>query len=452
MNFDFLSLKGTEISLEQLLAARENRMLLQQDCLQRYGQTVLSVTLLACGAIKKNPLLDHLFAKCLNHLTALFQQLEVTPTAEFIRPLDTGHEALFVLSIDAKRLKQAVISLEESSPLARLWDIDVIDFSGKLLSRSEFGFAPRPCLLCNDEAKHCARSRKHAIAEILTEMQQRVLADEVAERAYQALLEEAYLTPKAGLVDRISNGSHRDMDIHTFEASSKALRPFFAQLVRKSMATTHIQEQQILAEIRPLGLQAERAMLQATNGVNTHKGAIFAFGLVCCAIGRLFATQQALTIEAICQMVSRFTQGITQELQNYPNNLPLTAGVKLFRLFGLTGARGEAEQGFPLVREHYQWLQAQPKRAWQHQLHLLLLHLMAKNQDTNVVHRGGMEGLVFVQHTARTLLTEPRIYQDQDYLEQQLQDFDHACIERNLSAGGSADLLALTVFFYSFIL
>ncbi|AUI65574.1 MULTISPECIES: triphosphoribosyl-dephospho-CoA synthase CitG [Glaesserella] len=447
-----LSLKGTEISLEQLLAAREERMLLQQRCLQQYGQTVLSVTLLACGAVKKNSLLDHLFAKCLAHLTALFSQLSLKPTEEFIRPLETGHEALFVLPIDAKTLKQAVISLEESSPLARLWDIDVIDSTGKLLSRSEFGFNARPCLLCSDDAKQCARSRKHAIGDILAEMQQRVLADEIAERVSEALLEEAYLTPKAGLVDRVSNGSHQDMDIHTFEASSYALRPFFAQFVRKGIATSTLETSQILAQIRPLGLQAEQAMLQATGGVNTHKGAIFAFGLVCCAIGRLFAQQQPFTLEAICELVSQFTQGLTQELQHYPENLPLTAGVKLFRQFGLTGARGEAEQGFPLVRMGYQWLKAQPQRAWQHQLHLLLLQLMAKNQDTNVVHRGGMAGLAFVQQTAKALLADSQIYQDQHYLEQKLHEFDLACIERHLSAGGSADLLALTIFFYSFLL
>lgn len=86
----------------------------------------------------------------------------------------------------------------------------------------------------------------------------------------------------------------------------------------------------------------------------------------------------------------------------------------------------------------------------EHRLLILLLHLMANNPDTNVVHRGGLDGLNFIQHTARDLLADHKIVLDKNILIQALMKFDIACIELNLSSGGSADLLALTIFFLSF--
>ncbi|HBO37608.1 MAG TPA: 2-(5'-triphosphoribosyl)-3'-dephospho CoA synthase [Pasteurellaceae bacterium] len=448
------SIQGSEVSLEQLLEARENRALLQQNCLHKYGQTILSLTLLAVGGVKKNPLLDYIFEKSLENLTALFARIEVKPTAEFIRPLETGHEALFVLPIDADKLKKAAIQLEDHFPLARLWDIDVIAANGRLLSRQTLGFQPRPCLLCVDNAKVCARSRKHALNDILAEIQQRAedhfFAEKIGELASCALLEEARLTPKPGLVDCANNGAHQDMNLQTFEQSAVVLRPFFSDFVRIGMATKHLPESQILAQIRPLGQQAEKAMFNATGNINTHKGSIFAFGLLCCAIGRLHRTVQPTgNIDHICSVVAAFAQGLTKELEDYPEDAQLTAGVQLFREYGLTGARGEAESGFQLVRTVFPVLIQHKHLDPEHQLLLVLVHLMAKNQDTNIVHRGGLEGLHFVQKEAIDLLTDPDIYNDKALLKQRLTTFDKACIERNLSAGGSADLLALTIFFQS---
>lgn len=441
---------GTPISLELLLIARENRALLQQQCLAEHQQTVLSFTLLAVGAVKKNALLDYVFTKGLAELTALFQTLGIKPTAEFIRPLATGHEAIFSLPIEAETLKRSLIALEEDRPLARLWDFDVFDPAGRLLSRSELGFVPRPCLLCAENAKICTRSRIHSIDEIVAEMQRRVrgdyLAEKIADKVNQALLAELALTPKPGLVDRQNNGSHKDMNYQTFERSAAALRPFWADFVRKGIETANLPESQILAEIRPLGRQAEQAMFQATNQINTHKGAIFAFGLVCCAIGRLFGVSAQMDLEQICQIVAKMTQGISLELQNYPDNQPLTAGVRIFREYGLTGARGEAEAGFPLVRKLFPLWDS--KRDPQHQGLILLTALMAENTDTNVIHRGGRVGLEFVQNEARKRLDSPEFLQDQQACVASLNAFDQACIERNLSAGGSADLLALTFFFH----
>lgn len=454
------STDGTEISLEQLLTAREERANLQQQLLTQYGQTLLCVTLTAVGGVKKNALLDYVFTKTLENLTALFMQLNITPTKEIVRPLATGHEAFFVLPIDGRALKAATIELEESIPLARLWDLDVFDAKGNLLSRSDFALPPRVCLVCGNEAKICARTRKHAVDEIVAEMQSRAqrhyIAEYIGGQAYSALVQEARLSPKPGLVDTINNGSHKDMNLHTFEQSAVSLRPFFTQFVLKGMTTAHLPEKQILAEIRPIGLSAEKAMFEATNGINTHKGAIFSFGLVCTAMGRLLAQQNVIQssvkfdINSICSLVAQFAQGLTDELKHYPEYFPVTAGVRLFRKYGLTGARGEAESGFNLIRTLLPQFDEFHQLDEEHRLLILLLHLMATNPDTNVVHRGGLDGLNFIQHTARDLLADHKIVLDKNILIQALMKFDIACIELNLSSGGSADLLALAIFFLSF--
>ncbi|MDG2962576.1 triphosphoribosyl-dephospho-CoA synthase CitG [Exercitatus varius] len=451
--FKTFSLQGQEIALDQLLAAREARASLQQQCLEKHRRTVLSLTLLAVGGVKKNELLDYVFEKALQNLTALFTELNVQPTESFIRPLPTGHEALFVLPVDATLLKRATVRLEDGSPLARLWDIDVIAADGRLLSRTEFDFPPRPCLICSDDAKACARSRKHGFEEIYAEMQRRVqtayFAEQIADGVYRALVREARLSPKPGLVDSLTNGAHKDMNLHTFEQSATALRPFFARFVLAGMASAKLPESEVLAGIRPLGLEAEKAMFRATAGVNTHKGAIFAFGLVCAAIGRMYANHDEASVERICRLVSAFTQGLTAELAHYPAHLAETAGVKLYREFGLTGARGEAESGFAIVRRNFTVLTSNQTESFDNQLLIMLLTLMAENQDTNVVHRGGIAGLTFVQQRARALLEAQKTHQNPTALYDALTAFDSDCIERNLSPGGSADLLALTIFFHS---
>ncbi|MEB3475442.1 triphosphoribosyl-dephospho-CoA synthase CitG [Pasteurella multocida] len=472
-----LSLSGKKITLLALLEARDNRAALQRECLDKYGKTLLSLTLVAVGEVKKNALFDAVFEKSLEKLTALFEQLNLAPIASFIRPLETGHEAIFVLPVDPILLKRSTIELEESLPLARLWDIDVIDAQGKVWSRTELGFAPRQCLLCDENAKICARSRQHSVAHILYATQRLVAqhqwAAQVGEWAYQALLEEARLTPKPSLVDSANSGSHRDMDLSTFQESAVALRPFLVKFVELGMATCDITESELLPRLRPLGQQAEQAMLHATLGVNAHKGAIFSFGLVCAMVGRWFAQQldlsaQPLTLPhfslesmaQVCEGVALCTKGICQELSHYPVHLPVTAGVRLFRQYGLKGARGEAEQGFPLIRKYFPASFQQSilqkstftQEQWEHQLLILLLRLISENEDTNVVNRGGLEGLNFMQQHARWLLQQSQTHNDFSWLKAYLIAFDNACIEKNLSAGGSADLLALSIFFYFLIL
>ena len=274
--------------------------------------------------------------------------------------------------------------------------------------------------------------------------------DIIAEMAYEAMLLEVLTTPKPGLVDQANSGSHKDMSLSTFIESANAIRPWLNAFVSSGIKTAHLPAWLVLERIRPQGIACEQAMFAATNGVNTHKGMIFSMAIVLAASGRLLelAGEQGFTIEKMCSQVAEITSGLVErELSSVEQ--PSTAGERLFQQFGLTGIRGEVESGFKTIRQYSlpvltSLLKTQPRN-----LALLqtLLHLMACNEDTNIISRGGMLALQYTQNRATSLLREGGVFGSNGL--EKLQAFDRDMISRNLSPGGSADLLALTWLMYT---
>ena len=227
--------------------------------------------------------------------------------------------------------------------------------------------------------------------------------------AHAALLRELRLTPKPGLVDRANSGAHHDMDLPMFRASAAAIAPWLAVFFQRGVAHNQLAPSAFLATLRADGLACERAMLRATQGVNTHKGSIFAFGLLCAAGGRLAGRGDVPDRESICAEVAALCSGLVSRELCRANNSQ-TAGERLYAQHGLTGARGEAQSGFATARSvgvpPYQLALALglgEERA----LLEALLHLMARNPDTNLVARGGLAGLALVQNHAATCCWVP---------------------------------------------
>jgi len=247
---------------------------------------------------------------------------------------------------------------------------------------------------------------------------------DISALAQEALWRELELTPKPGLVDKLNNGAHRDMDHALFARSIAAITPWFSRFAELGAEHAAKDASEQLRLLRPMGIACEQAMYAATGGVNTHKGGIFALGLLCFAAGRV----RDVTAHNLCQAVSAICQGlVTRELAARAG--AATAGERQFRQFGLTGARGEAESGFATVRHVLPY--------WnRRQLHETLLRLMAANPDSNLVSRGGMDGLRYVQRYAHQLLAT-------GWDNAALEVMDRALIARNLSPGGSADLLSV---------
>ena len=256
----------------------------------------------------------------------------------------------------------------------------------------------------------------------------------IAALATLALEEELALTPKPGLVDRANSGAHNDMDHVLFTRSIEAIAPWFGVFEELGEAYADREPREQLRLLRPAGIACEQAMFTATGGVNTHKGGVFSLGLLCAAAGRLNGQGRVVSADALCAEVGLMCHGlVNRELASRTGMA--TAGERQYHLLGLTGARGEAESGFATVRRHV--LPAWHSTCGERRLQQALLQLMAVNPDSNLVSRGGMGGLRYVQTYAQNLL-------DDGWETKDLAEMDKQLTARRLSPGGSADLLAVS--------
>ena len=257
----------------------------------------------------------------------------------------------------------------------------------------------------------------------------------LAATATWALREEAQLTPKPALVDRRGSGAHRDMSLQLLLRSAATLERTFA-LAAQAAATMSfgVRLRERLARI---GIDGETAMLRATGGINTHRGAIWSLGLLCAAAVRQTGTLNATEACEQAGLIARLPLA---------ERAPMSHGRRMFVLHGAGGARGEAEDGFPHVHKvALPALRSARRRGTDEcsaRLHALI-SLIAYVDDTCLLHRGGRAALEAAQAGARTVLalgvwTPPG--------RRALLDLDRDLVGRNASPGGSADLLAATLF------
>jgi len=220
-----------------------------------------------------------------------------------------------------------------------------------------------------------------------------------AVKATAALLFEVAATPKPGLVDRHNTGAHTDMDIALFQKSSLTVAPYFYEFVRYGTENSDKAPGTLLADSRHIGIEAEAAMLQATQGVNTHKGAVFSLGIMCMACGWIEGRHEAghgpeepgLSLQQVCAQIARPAMkdfdGVTMENAR-------TAGQRLYAKYGITGVRGEAAAGFPAVFACSlpRMRELQQKGFNLNDAGILcLVDIMGRLIDTNVIHRSSYE-------------------------------------------------------------
>lgn len=250
----------------------------------------------------------------------------------------------------------------------------------------------------------------------------------VADLAERALRLELDTTPKPGLVDRRDNGAHKDMDYALMSKSISALRPYLTRLAVESAKDIDP------AKIKEIGIEAEKAMLKATGGVNTHKGALFCIGLSVAAASYLASTTGSVEAYSFKELVSRAASEIPSARG--------THGAEAKRSFKAVGALENARAAYPELfadwLPYYRSLEGDPFRC-----HKTLLHIMTTLDDTNILHRRGAEGLAHAEAEAARLL--------EDFSESGLSSLNKDFIRENISPGGSADMLSLTIFIESII-
>jgi triphosphoribosyl-dephospho-CoA synthase len=274
----------------------------------------------------------------------------------------------------------------------------------------------------------------------------------ISQKALQALLYEVSASPKPGLVDRLNQGAHKDMDFFTFMASSAALNHYFHHCAIEGINYAGKDPKQLFQVLRSIGIEAEKAMFAATNNVNTHKGLIFSLGIICAAASCCMkeSKNKLVDTDLICTKVSIMTQGLClRELSCLQKTENLTYGEKLYQNYGLKGIRGEVENGFPTVRNYslpvLKNLKALNKISINDIYVQTLFHLMAVNEDTNVVARHDLETLELVHLNAQRVLEAGGMLTQEGV--QMINEMDREFIRKNISPGGSADLLAVTIMF-----
>ncbi len=261
------------------------------------------------------------------------------------------------------------------------------------------------------------------------------LETQVADMAEAALLAELETWPKPGLVSHFDAGSHHDMDAGMLRASIAAIKPFYAALADAGAHGA------TMGQLRLIGLDAEQAMLDATHGVNTHRGAVFALGLLCAASGVACAGSASTVLGTIVR--ERWGTAILQDTLGRDSN-----GASALSRFGAGGARAEAASGFPHVfgvglpaLRLGRRLAPGDTQAGRVQAFFALL---ASLEDTNLLHRGGSAGLRYARCEAHRFLDEGGVGHS-NWLEKAV-SLHQAFIRRRLSPGGCADMLACTLF------
>ena len=287
----------------------------------------------------------------------------------------------------------------------------------------------------------------------------------IAHLATQALQAELDTTPKPGLVDKDNNGAHRDMDYALMQLSINTLHPYFVRLAFLGFADTLPSH----TVIRDAGIEAEKAMLEATNGVNTHKGALFSMGLAVVAAAyeekKAAANKEVRGKEREEEYLSSLQLTIKALAASFPDTSG-THGSKAKQLSNGTitikGALDNAREGYEkLFAEWLPFYNERRKSHDAHALHKTLLRIMCDLDDTNVIYRTNVATAEEVKQEARALLAsfeEAYAAEDKEKcasaIEEKcasaellaLKDMDRRYTERNISPGGAADMLSLTVF------
>jgi len=437
------------------LEARDHRAFLKKQ-IALDGLPSLSLSLNVPGFPKSNHTVKAFFRYCLHDLIYALKanqinliekdSIEISDAAGdfYLVPCSPG-------GLTLKVIKQVCENFEQSHPLGRFIDADLNDQDGTSVSSGK----SKLCFFCLERpAIECRREKAHEPEELRSFMfpkmdyycnqqKEASVIKKLSSLAQQAILLEISLTPKPGLVDKFSNGSHADMNYQTFINSTVAISPWFAELVREGFTFSDSDLTKALPLIRNIGLRMESVMYEATRNVNTQKGIIFLVGLSLFACGKLFSQTDQLAIEEFRNIIRGVCKNLVKRELVENSNAGKSHGEDIFLKYGFGGARGEAESGFATV---FEFGLPQLKGVTELNDEVLIktfLAIAANNDDTNILYRSNHDVLENFKKLCKKTLAD---FNDQSY--SAVIDF---CKSENISPGGSADLLAVTIFVNSVI-
>jgi len=442
--------------LDDILNAREKRALIRSQFVKT-NLCTLSLSLNIAGYPKSNSIISFFFTEVLDELKPylLANRIELQYTKKLILKDKAGDFFIVPFSNELQNtvaLKKLSESFESTHTLGRLIDIDIFNERGLPVSSGK----KKPCYFCGEySAISCMRNKRHTYEEIREKLSNEItkylevkhkelIINTLTSYASKAILYEISLSPKPGLVSFNDTGSHSDMNFFTFLNSSASLAPFFREFCLLGYQYSGKYEE-VLAQIRNIGLRAEKAMFKATNNINTHKGIIFLFGISLFTISKLMSEKKGYNDTEFRQIVTEICKNIVADELKNTTNKALTNGEKVYAAYGTIGAgvRDEVEKGFPSIfyksqghfEKHSTTLLSNNQHEIQQILQAGLLYIMAVNNDSNILHRSNLDTLKHIQTLAKKAIEDSDAYT-------RLCDY---CLEKNISPGGSADLLSVSL-------
>lgn len=279
------------------------------------------------------------------------------------------------------------------------------------------------------------------------QLKENLSLDFLVEKAVESLLYEVSISPKAGLVTRNSNGSHKDMNFKTFQASAYSLENYFKNCTQHCFSYK-LKDENFFLRLRELGKKAEADMFKATAGINTHKGTIFSLGILIAVLSAFIQEKIEFSLEDLRDEIIKICSPLEYELKR---NIADTNGERIFQKYGLKGARGLALSGYRIVlndgilklKKFLKFLDLETSCI------LLLFYYISVLDDTNIVSRSNIATLNEVKKESSKIFKK---YQElknlAPYIKKDMEDMNKKFIEKNISPGGSADLLILTIFLH----
>lgn len=438
--------------ITEFLLDRDRRVLYQEHLLkENKDKTLVTIRINYPGIEKSNYITDNIVNTIYNEILTYYGKFIVF---EDKYKNKEGIVAHFLFDLDFVNVKKEMINVEEEHILGICLDIDVYTLKNDKvigISRSDLFKKPRRCFICDLDAKICSRAQTHTIDEIknyfevvyknFKDSQKKTdsLAYEVSQMALKAMISEVSTFPSFGLVSPISSGAHKDMDYYTFLNSAVAITPFLKKMFE--VGYSYYSPEYIFDAIRDIGKECEEKMFEATNNINTHKGMIFLMGISMAAIGKaLYENKEFYQIQDI---IKSMVKNILDDFKELHKKEKLTHGERLYLEYGFTGIRGQVQDGLSVLFDNIidNYINSDLK---ENDLYTqILIELMARVEDSTVVYRHDISTLRKVQSDAKDLLNMGGIFTEEG--RQKCHHLEDLYIKENISPGGCADLLAISI-------
>lgn len=439
--------------IDKFLLDREKRVRLQENLLQENKKyTLVTVRVNYPGLEKSNFITDEIQRIISDEISEICEDIIIFKKE--YKSLE-GCITHFLVDLDLLKTKDLMINIEENHILGRCVDIDVYKINENkivTISRKDLSKKNRKCFLCELDANICSRNQSHSINEIKLYFEKKYkeyiaylrekdnIAAKLSNIALKSIIAEVSTYPSFGLVSPVSSGAHNDMDYYTFLESGFAIEPYLKEMAKCGYSYNDTDD--IFRKIRKVGQKAEEEMFKATKEINTHKGMIFLMGIVIASISKNIYIREPF--ENTQKIIKNMVKNILDDFKNLDRKEKLSHGEKLYIKYGFTGIRGQVKDGldfiFNRILTEYKKLNLKGNDLYSH----TLLILMSIVEDSTIVYRHDIEMLKKVQKDCKNVLESGGMSKDKG--KKLALELEKEYIEKYISPGGSADLLAIVIF------